>query len=390
MRILILVVIACGIGISFGSWVTRKEFEDVDERFDLVSAPPTQRTPVEAVGRFVVNDVEKDFGMVKFESEHTHNFIIRNDGKEPLEIEKLKVSCSLCVKTDLDRAKIEPGEEYPLKVDIVARKVGSQFHETVELRTSDPDQPNVRLHLKAIIGSAARFDVDGLSMGDIPAVEGAEKRCRLYGYFSDEIEIVDPGFASPLKRDFIKFEIEKLNIDELDDVDEFVTAAYDVIVRVEPGIPVGPLRQTLTLVARVEGQDDMPLDLPIQGQVAGDLKFIGPSEFSAEYTYLSIGRVKQGDTRTYKMQVLVKGDHRDDVELSIETVDPSEALTATLGEPNKDAPGIVLHPLTITVREDAPSLNRLGTATAKPGQIVIKTTHPTAKEMVLLIRLAIE
>lgn len=391
MRILILGAIALAIGVSLGYTITRMEFEDVAERLELATKGPLEEIPSDEVGRVVlVNGTEKDFGLVKYDSKHTHQFVIRNDGEQPLEISMESLSCPLCVSTDFVRQVIEPGDEYELEVSLTARKTGSNLHESLEIATTDPENRRVTFSLKAFIGMTAKLSVEGLQLGDVSATDGTAATCRIYGYYGDEMELADPTFTNPLKREFMKFEAEKLNVEDLRAEDPYVRVAYEITVRVLPGVPVGPIRQNLKLVAKVPGEEDTTLELPMKGQVAGDLGFIGPSEFKEEYTFLSIGRVAKGKSKTFQMHVRVKGQHRDSVELMIDTVDPEEALTASLGEPMPAGREIILHPLTISVPNDAPSINRLGTSNAAPGRIVIKTTHPTAKELVLLVRFAVE
>ena len=90
------------------------------------------------------------------------------------------------------------------------------------------------------------------------------------------------------------------------------------------------------------------------------------------------------------MHVMVKGPQHADVQMTVDSIDPEKSLTASFGEPEALGDSISMHPLTVSVPKGAPAIVRIGNDQSEAGQIVIKTTHPTSKEVILHIRFAVE
>jgi hypothetical protein len=390
MRIVVFGIMALIIGASAGVMATRFGFGAVEERFEVLGtvskADVGESRPTEMT---LVGGDTIDFGLVTYESEQSHVFVVRNDGEAPLRVSKETVSCGLCVLTDFNSAVVHPGETLDIPVTLRARKKGPKLAERLELRTNDPVHRSVALHLNAYVGSAALLTAEGMPLGSVDSLKGAEASCHIHGYFSDQIEFVEGEFARASRREYFEYEVKQLDLADVPNKNPYVRTGYEVTVRVKPGIPMGPFQQTLRLLARVEGQEDTRLELPIQGNVAGAISLLGP-QYAADYGYLGGGRVLSSEGKTWEMHVMVKGEGHADVKLNVASVDPSECLTAVLGEPKALGENITMHPLTLTVPKGAPSMVRLGNDQGEAGQVIIKTTHPTSKEVVLLVRFAVE
>ncbi|MBP86149.1 MAG: hypothetical protein CMJ64_05455 [Planctomycetaceae bacterium] len=391
MRIWVFGAMALVIGASLGAISTRLEYANLGESFEVhgtvSESVSTDAPPSELV---IVDGDTKDFGLVRYDSEHPHVFVIRNSGQAPLRVTKENVSCSLCVITKFTSAVVPPGETLNIDVTLQARKLGPKINESLELRTSDPSHRTVSLQLMAYVGAVARLSAEGLPLGSIDALKETTASCQIHGYFSSQIEIVQSEFIHATMREYFDFEIKQLDIADMPEKDPYVRSAYELTVRVKPGVPVGPFRQTLKLLARVEGQEDTMLELPIQGRVDGAISFIASPEFSPQYGFLQGGRVASAEGKTWEMHVMVKGPQHQDVELTIDAIEPKECLTASLGEPKALGDNITLHPLTVSVPKGAPAIARLGNEQGDAGQVVIKTTHPTAKKLILSVRFAVE
>jgi hypothetical protein len=77
------------------------------------------------------------------------------------------------------------------------------------------------------------------------------------------------------------------------------------------------------------------------------------------------------------------------VQLAVDSVDPKE-LKVTIGEPKKITDTLVHFPVEIQVPAGTRPMVRLGTAQGEEGRVVLSTTHPTIKELVLGVRFAVE
>jgi hypothetical protein len=79
---------------------------------------------------------------------------------------------------------------------------------------------------------------------------------------------------------------------------------------------------------------------------------------------------------------MVKGSRREEIELSVDRVDPPDGLRATLGEPIM-AERHVRYPLTVEVIPGAPPMSRLGNDQGKTAKIHLKAANSDTKELVI-------
>ncbi len=129
----------------------------------------------------------------------------------------------------------------------------------------------------------------------------------------------------------------------------------------------------------------------MSGKVAGDISVIGGSKYSPERSLLKIGRVSAREGASVKLHLMVKGEHRESVKVTVGACDPAGHLIAEIGERKAIRNGTAyLIPLTVTVDKDTPQMNRLGGIDTSLGEIMLETTHPTAKEVKLRVRFAVE
>jgi hypothetical protein len=161
---------------------------------------------------------------------------------------------------------------------------------------------------------------------------------------------------------------------------------YTVSVTVKPGLPLGPFRQKLTLTTDVAGAQ--VLQIPIEGTVTSDISISGPG-WDREHGVLMLGIVRSSEGLRRNLSVLVHGEHRHNVRVSVASCKP-ELLHASLGEPADVNGGAVVRiPLLIEIAPGAPDANYLGSP-GKLGEIILETTHPEAKQVRMMVQLAVE
>ena len=95
----------------------------------------------------LLDSEEFDFGQCYIGDVIEHGFTIRNIGKSPLSIHKVKTSCG-CTTSDLEKNTLEPGESTRIKARFnTYGKRGGQVKEIFVI-TNDPEQPKVTLKIK--------------------------------------------------------------------------------------------------------------------------------------------------------------------------------------------------------------------------------------------------
>ena len=89
------------------------------------------------------------------------------------------------------------------------------------------------------------------------------------------------------------------------------------------------------------------------------------------------------------MNLFVRGENAGDVKFAVKSVDPPE-LKVTIGETKKLKDTMAHVPVEIEIPPGTRPMARLDTAQGDDGSIVLSTTHPTNKEVVIAVRLSVE
>jgi len=96
-----------------------------------------------------------NFGTIKPGQPVSHDFILKNEGKDPLIIRKISTTCG-CTASKPDTYEIKGGESTPLKCTFDSRgKVGKQF-QTVTLILNDPLQSTLVLRFLGDVEPAGK------------------------------------------------------------------------------------------------------------------------------------------------------------------------------------------------------------------------------------------
>ncbi len=106
-------------------------------------------------------------------------------------------------------------------------------------------------------------------------------------------------------------------------------AGLKVNIELKPGLPQGDFEDTLNITTN---QGSEPLTVKVIGNIASDLLLMGPNVFR-ERSLVNLGAFPQKDGKKHTVFLLVKGPHRDDTKISIESIEPTKEFSATLGEP---------------------------------------------------------
>lgn len=403
MRLTLVVTLFILLGASLGIAHTWTQFSGIEERLELPAAlvgendgastavkPSQQSADTDGVPRaVVVGESRIDFGIMTRESSNNHSFVIRNVGDADLLVEKQNVSCGLCVHTTFTSATVRPGEEISIPVTLQARKPGPALNENLEVRTNDDAREVIRFDLIAYISEAAGASVTELALGTISTDEGGTANFRVFGFVDEPLEIVDCKLRDRDNRDYFEWQIADVAQEAVKAEQEHAVFGKEINLTIKPGLPVGPVHQEFTIVARAGKL--VTIKVPMSGRVTGNLSLMGGSTFNEDHSLLSLGRILSGNGTSAKLTLMVKGEHRDEVEVKVGECSPAEYLDVTVGQrkPIRDGEAY-LYPITVTVPPNLPTANHLGGVGASYGKIVLQTTHPTAKEVTLYVKFAVE
>jgi len=164
------------------------------------------------------------------------------------------------------------------------------------------------------------------------------------------------------------------------------TGGLNLAVEIKPGLPLGPLRQTISVSLRMP--DPVTVTLPLEGVVAGDLALAGRAWDSSSQV-LSLGTVSGKTGLRTQLFLTAKGPHRDAVRPVVREVVP-DSLQVDIGESKPvGTGGVVRTPLTIFVPPGSQPANNLCSEQAPPGRIVLDTGHPDFPTLTIRVCIAI-
>lgn len=378
-------------GMLLGTVLATVRFESLasDEAlFGTVSANEDSRFPPlpPADGpqpRVLVEGGESfDFGKVETGVLQRHGFVFKNIGQYPLKLRQGTTTCK-CTISNIEREEIAPGQTATVMMEWEVKGTQEEYRQVASIYTNDPLQRMVTL---AVTGrrqvslfarpNALKFSkAQDESLSLETTVSATQAGAKL----------VSVEFTDPLGNE--QFDLSYEPVDPSKSSTPEAGSAFLIRVTAKPGLPLGAVQQTIRVTTDIEGV--APLDIRLSGTVDSDISVVGAGWNKAR-DVLELGTVKRGVEASRKLLLLVKGPHRDQVEFTVEGVDPPQLLV-TLEEGVSKGDGRVRQfPLTITVPADCPTVNRQGTAQGPLATVRLKTTHPAQPELVIPIRFVVE
>ena len=392
MKIAIVVLLSLVLGVSAGLGLNRAEFGGIEERFANTRYRPAEaKDEIEVIVLpakcTVVGEDEFNFGTLRRFHTDEYRFAIRNDGDDLLRIAFHKRSCGKCIAAKVSSEEIGSGKTVEVPIQYHTGKADEDFYEYVEFVTNDPDKPMLRLAISGKVTEEIRTSAGQIRVDNASASDEISQSFRIYGYHTEVLDVISQQWTDPETANNFDLEITPLDVAALE-MDPRPLAAREVRVTMKPGMPIGPITQSLML--EVQAEDSSMLNIPVVGTVISDISVLGPRTFHQSKNLLVIGRVNQDEGTTSKLQIRVRGPQRDSVELRVESTDPAEALHAEIGERVAVGDTAYMYPLTISVPPGAPLVNRVGSAQGDFAKITIATTHSDSRQLIILVRMIVE
>ena len=391
MRTLLVVIVAAALGVAVGvgtTWAKLTRAPDFSPDFDLLTSAlrstgeaPEPTGPQPAV---TVSSEEHDFGIVERNHLVEHEFVFTNRGQAPLRLKSGGTTCLKCTVSKIPEAPIAPGESAKVVVEYNASVDSPQFRQSATILTNDPAQTRVVLTVFGKVAASYSIEPHELVISKVAANASETVTARVISYLTDQFKIESFQWSDADSARFFDLQIAAIGRDEL--TEPHAKLGYTLTVTVKPGLPLGPFRQKLTLNTDLPGAPT--LQLPIAGTVISDITISGPG-WDREHGVLVLGVVRSAEGIRRNLTVLVHGEHRHDVQVTVGKCQP-DFLRVSLGEPADVNGGAVVRiPLTVEVPPGVPDANYLGSP-GKLGEILLETTHPEAKQVRLLVQLAVE
>jgi Protein of unknown function (DUF1573) len=386
MRIISTILVAALAGVLAGGAVAyveiRNDPDALDKLADDLSAntkPGDKETP-----RIAVDQPHFDFGTMQRGTTKSHEFVIRNIGAAPLKIRNGGTTCK-CTLSEVADESIPPGGSAMVKLEWSAKSDSGPFRQTATILTNDPTQSQIELTVDGQILALSNVDPPEFLFEKLSVGEKKSAQVYVMAMLQDELTVKDPQISDPTIRDKFDVKVEPVEPSELPN--KLAKRGYRVTMTTKDGLPVGRFHSWVTL------QTDLPdaakLEIPIVGQVVGDIGVTGVTGWNAEESVLNIGSVKSSEGGQGKVYLVVRGAGAADVKFDVKSKEPEE-LKITLGEPKKLKDTLVHVPVTIEIPRGTRPMVHLDTAQGEAARIVFSTSHSKIKELSLAVRFAVE
>jgi len=346
---------------------------------------PNLGKPADPVPKVIVEDVQHDFGVMDQGTEGSRDFVFKNTGDAPLELTPGPTSCR-CTGLKIDRNSIPPDESGKVTVLWATKEKIGHASETAEVFTNDPRRPRVTLTVAGYVTRAIQVVPESLDLGRISAGESATDAVALYCYLDEPFEILGHSLYDRETAENFEITFGPLPADDLGKQPKAHGGCL-ARVTVKPGLPLGPIRQTI--YARTNLESAPMVEIPIVGKIDSDIAVYGPG-WDNENRVLRIGRVSSDEGAQRRLTLVVRGPLHKEVGFECASISP-ETLSVRLGETTQlGAATVSQTPLIIEIPKGSRRVNHLISEESKPGRILIKTTHPKVPELLILVSYAVE
>ena len=391
-------LLAIGIGVAIGVGTAMSEFTNergVEAVADqsgtsgvVVGASPSGQPRM-----IVLGDADFDFGVMEREETRQHTFQLKNIGDAPATLKQGNTTCK-CTLSELAKGTIQPGEVVDVELEWKPNSFAQQFRQSAVIETNDPENRNITLAIHGRVIQTIRPVPEQVVLNNISSSESRQAEVYVYCYREGDFSLDFDGAEYGKQEEFFAVDITPLSKAVVDEEPE-ATSGVKVTITIEPGLPIGALKQTLRFRSNLEGVPE--LNIPIRGSISGDISVLASKRiYNNDLRLITLGGVPREEGGKYKLQLLLKGPFAKQTQLTVAEVVPADILQVEIQTENVNAVNdgaVLLYPLTIAIPPGSRAASYMGSEGGKIapfGKIVIETTHPTDKKVVLRVRFAVE
>jgi hypothetical protein len=352
---------------------------------------PVDVTPVgiqKAAGKIgpkatIVNGERYDFGSMDRHAHGSHSYIVRNDGDAPLTLATGQPSCSLCIKVfNVDKEVLQPGERTEVRIEWNVKTSDSEFEQSGPLNTNDPNHPSFHLSIRGHVIDTVRVDRSDVHFHDLLQTDTTSGYVNIYAFRDADLKVENQTFDNPATAKFFNVSFGPLTAEDLAREPK-AKGGLKMQIEVQPGLPYGDFNETISVTTN---QSPDPLTIHVVGNIASDILLMGPNVVR-EKLLVSLGAIQQSAGKKHTIYLIVKGPHRDDTKVEIQSFEPTQEFSAKLGEPVHDSAKTIRYPIVIEVPAGATPVTRMEGSYA---HIHITTTHPDVKELDIKVRYVVK
>ncbi|HAC90600.1 MAG TPA: hypothetical protein DCF63_08185 [Planctomycetaceae bacterium] len=392
IRILVIAVIALGLGATIGTLQAKWKRRGVVEQFQVAStaAGSGQAQPVQdrVVGIPKLELPDGDtfrFGQMLHGSSMSHDFLVRNSGDGPLTLEQIGSTCK-CTVGKLSNNVLKPGEETKVTLTWRAQVVAPVFGQSATFKTNDTQQPELRLQIEGSVIDSFVFEPSSVDLGDFMTSQGATRQFMVYSYSDPDVELSQTQWTDSNSVSHIQLSHQPMEIDPTSPHAK-AHRAYRLNLSVGPGMPLGPLSTKIRFVTNHGEQIEVP-ELEVNGRVVSEISIVGGTAFNAQRNMLDMGTVSAKQGASIHLYLVVRGDDREGFEVTAEQAEANESLKVQVAEP-KIFDDRTMIPIHFEVPKGAPEVYYPGTGAGTFVPVLIRTSSSKLPELPIRVRVVV-
>ncbi|WP_417384365.1 DUF1573 domain-containing protein [Gimesia sp.] len=222
---------------------------------------PKGRPKISPTGPYPKAVVDKslyNFGSMAVGQSLSHNFILKNEGEAPLEVQKGDTTCK-CTLSEMKENMVAPGESIKIELTWTPKSPQQNFGQTATIYTNDPENKELKLQIEGMANNLIAFtgDYEGSPHWSLPTMATTDPVSftgKIHTKYLDEFKILGiesskPGLTSKFK---------PLTPEELKEVD--AKCGYSIEAIADPKqFSLGGFTERLTV------KTDIPADLAPPG-----------------------------------------------------------------------------------------------------------------------------
>ncbi|MCC7422064.1 MAG: DUF1573 domain-containing protein [Planctomycetaceae bacterium] len=343
--------------------------------------PPISKTP--PWPSVSLPEKEYKFGEMGVGESLSHEFVIKNTGEAPLVLEQGRTSCK-CTLSNLKDNQIAPGGEAKVTLTWEPKAVEPMFRQTATILTNDPQNKSFELAVTGQVVETVTISPAGEWMlgelrDDLPE-ENRVVSGQLYSRLIDSLKIISLESNNPK----IVPEFEPMSEDELKD--KALKSGYKMKVKVEPGLPVGPIAARVIIkteeTARKEGAKPETKEyvFQVRGTRTGPLQILpGPGvTWHPEVMAVDMKEFSAAEGKKARLLLFVSGMGEEEFKLTKIDTDTPFLKVELVRDAKFTAANKQRYDLYFEVPPGTPPVTKLRKDSAR---VTLQTNHPDAPEL---------
>jgi hypothetical protein len=305
-----------------------------------------------------------DFGVINVGAKGNRKFVVRNEGAGDLTLSVGGTSCK-CTIAELGSARVPPGGSTEIELSWEGEEETKKFRQGARITTNDPLLREFDLVVEGRVLVEMAVHPTSVIFQGIPRRTDRTNHLLIYSQQTADVRIR-------------RVETTGKTLDvALDEVDaktrEQMNARWirDVAVTIHSGDRLGFIAENVRVYYTLgESAEERMFEFGVAGEVIGDFQ-LGGRDVAGNT--LLLGTVRQSDGGSKSAHLLVRGEHRADLQLRVETCKPA-GLEVGVGPAQSLSATMTRYPLTVR----APGGLTPGNFSSETGlgEVVLKTTHP--------------